>query len=653
MGDGLVYATLCYTGYDHLLYILDGSENQLACSTPDPNCSYGEGIIDFLVEQGVTYYIVIDGMPEAGRGECGDYEFKFRYHSQQIGKAGVKGPGGAGGPGNRGGGNGLAGSSWPDGWWGEPGFYGDPGDPGGQGGSGTVSLTDIDFSAAGTIQLGGFAGDAGSRGTDGCDGGNGGNGGGILTNGTPGQEPSPDRWPVQNGGPAGSTPSGHGGNGTNGGGGGGGGGSAPFFGGGNGGIGADGVDGADGDGGSGATGVAQTVTVTSTGTIIHELTTMQVGGDGGPGGNGGNGGGGGGGGGGAGEYWGTPSGIGAEGGIGGDGGVPGAGGPGGQGTFIVGSGATMRNYGQIHIGNEEGVQGFLKVRQGGELTNRSDGYYNGTITMWPGSEFIVEDAASRFTNLYLVQGDGLLIANLGTLVNCGSIRGAVLNEGLHETSTGCYYLNVIDDYTENGTLAVGLNDYGGCMPVQVDVALTIGPESVLQPFSLSPGYFDEDLMTWGDSWDIVLYPPGVRSGEIDTIDDSRFPLTEGYWVLTYDNPAGDYDAVRLVYSSTPSDVPGHGAPHRTALHQASPNPFNPSTSIRYDLDRTGSVNLTVFDMAGRVVRRLVANEVGTPGRHEIEWNGRDDAGRQAASGTYFYRLEAGGHEETKRMVLVK
>jgi flagellar hook assembly protein FlgD len=58
-------------------------------------------------------------------------------------------------------------------------------------------------------------------------------------------------------------------------------------------------------------------------------------------------------------------------------------------------------------------------------------------------------------------------------------------------------------------------------------------------------------------------------------------------------------------------------------------------------------------MAGRLVKELITAESHTPGRHEVVWDGRDDNGRQVASGTYFYRLEAGGYSETKRMALIK
>ncbi len=91
----------------------------------------------------------------------------------------------------------------------------------------------------------------------------------------------------------------------------------------------------------------------------------------------------------------------------------------------------------------------------------------------------------------------------------------------------------------------------------------------------------------------------------------------------------------------------------TRLLSSYPNPFNPRTTIAFDLAERETVSLRVFDMSGRLVKELIATEDHTPGHHEVVWNGRNDADRQVASGTYFYRLETSNYSETKRMVLVK
>jgi hypothetical protein len=99
--------------------------------------------------------------------------------------------------------------------------------------------------------------------------------------------------------------------------------------------------------------------------------------------------------------------------------------------------------------------------------------------------------------------------------------------------------------------------------------------------------------------------------------------------------------------------PGAAGSVVPTLHQCSPNPFNPQTTIALELPKRETVTLRVFDMAGRLVKNLITAQPHTPGRHEVAWNGRDDTGRQVASGTYFYRMEAGPYSETKRMVLIK
>ncbi len=93
-------------------------------------------------------------------------------------------------------------------------------------------------------------------------------------------------------------------------------------------------------------------------------------------------------------------------------------------------------------------------------------------------------------------------------------------------------------------------------------------------------------------------------------------------------------------------------PAATALYQNYPNPFNPATQIRYYLSRDEIVNLSVYDVLGRVVAVLVDGKQDA-GFRTVTWDGKDHAGRQAASGVYFYKLAAGDFVQTRKMVLLR
>ena len=83
-----------------------------------------------------------------------------------------------------------------------------------------------------------------------------------------------------------------------------------------------------------------------------------------------------------------------------------------------------------------------------------------------------------------------------------------------------------------------------------------------------------------------------------------------------------------------------------------PNPFNPSTTIRFSQPAAGFVELTVYDVRGARVVSLL-REHRQKGWHTVEWNGRNDHGEQVSSGVYFYRLVAGAGVVTRKMVLLK
>jgi hypothetical protein len=103
-------------------------------------------------------------------------------------------------------------------------------------------------------------------------------------------------------------------------------------------------------------------------------------------------------------------------------------------------------------------------------------------------------------------------------------------------------------------------------------------------------------------------------------------------------------------------IGGVEIPDRFALRQNHPNPFNPSTTIRYEVPRVpeGSVHvqMMVYNVTGKLVRTLLDKSEG-PGFHDVPWDGRDDRGQPVGSGVYFYRIQAGSFTATHKMVVVR
>jgi len=90
----------------------------------------------------------------------------------------------------------------------------------------------------------------------------------------------------------------------------------------------------------------------------------------------------------------------------------------------------------------------------------------------------------------------------------------------------------------------------------------------------------------------------------------------------------------------------------THLNSNYPNPFNPSTTISFDVAVSGHVDIEVYNVRGQRVRVLVSGDYGA-GSHKVVWNGNDSAGRAVGSGVYFYRMTTGGYTSVKKMVMMK
>ncbi len=106
-----------------------------------------------------------------------------------------------------------------------------------------------------------------------------------------------------------------------------------------------------------------------------------------------------------------------------------------------------------------------------------------------------------------------------------------------------------------------------------------------------------------------------------------------------------------VFQATSGLQPPH--PTSFTLSEAAPNPFNPATSIRYEVPRPTHVTLSVFNVLGQEVVQLV-DGIRSAGRYAVTWDGTDGQGTTVASGIYLYRITtAEGSTDSRRMVLLK
>ncbi|MBI4532046.1 MAG: T9SS type A sorting domain-containing protein [Candidatus Latescibacteria bacterium] len=110
-------------------------------------------------------------------------------------------------------------------------------------------------------------------------------------------------------------------------------------------------------------------------------------------------------------------------------------------------------------------------------------------------------------------------------------------------------------------------------------------------------------------------------------------------------------ALTLPVTAVEEEV-GRQIPERFVLRQNFPNPFNQETTIPYVLPGTVEVRLEVYNLSGQVIRTLV-NGVVPAGDHLVRWDGRDDTGRDVASGTYLARLQTKDVVRTTKMLLIR
>ena len=158
--------------------------------------------------------------------------------------------------------------------------------------------------------------------------------------------------------------------------------------------------------------------------------------------------------------------------------------------------------------------------------------------------------------------------------------------------------------------------------------------------------FDQDLSSWDVSsvtnMNSIFFGADALSDENKCAIHNSWSVQSWHWSSIYD---------WSTYCALSNDV-NYLVPDNLALHQNYPNPFNPITLLRFDLPEDGFVNITVYDMGGRIIKTLV-NNFQTAGYKSIKWNATDNQGQFIPAGVYLYKIEFGSLLFTRKMILLK
>jgi len=149
--------------------------------------------------------------------------------------------------------------------------------------------------------------------------------------------------------------------------------------------------------------------------------------------------------------------------------------------------------------------------------------------------------------------------------------------------------------------------------------------------------------TYSGIWQVTFNTPGCTPGDYEIYMEVR----DAYGKLGY-----DVTLVQLSTSEVDEEEGNNVSVDRFALNQNYPNPFNLSTEITFQLPVASSVSLKIYNTRGQLVRSLIEGNQ-TSGVYTVNWDGKDRAGNEVASGIYFYKLSAGNFSSIKKMVLLK
>ena len=222
-------------------------------------------------------------------------------------------------------------------------------------------------------------------------------------------------------------------------------------------------------------------------------------------------------------------------------------------------------------------------------------------------------------------------------------------------------------FQDNGPQVEGFGGFSritGWGELQSDTNLCIEPIIISNNYGIINGSLDaSQLETINFNSTIVKAGNNVTHPDLD--GNFTLIVTPGTYNLIAETASGtaNLDGIEIAsdeilnnielvfYENLDSDDFEASLPKLT-LHNNYPNPFNPTTTISFDLPETGDVKLEIFNSKGQKVKTLL-NEKMNSGQHSVIWNGKDMRNKNAVSGIYFYRISNKDYSETKKMMLIK
>ena len=151
------------------------------------------------------------------------------------------------------------------------------------------------------------------------------------------------------------------------------------------------------------------------------------------------------------------------------------------------------------------------------------------------------------------------------------------------------------------------------------------------------------------------YNPSVKNSETWPFDDPQYLLLniaiEQNISANFTESDMEIDYVRI-YETSILSTNNKMIPTSFNLHQNFPNPFNPATTLYYDLPQDSFIKITIYDMLGNVVNNLV-NSNQSSGYKSVKWDGTNGHGKHVSAGVYFYTIQVGVYRQTKKMILLK